>query len=125
MTRSGHKHLDEAVERARRNAACPSEWNRLVLYSLTDALAYNVLLVGALAAYLQEQDIDPDLLRRHLQSPGPDRFVTQEALDLVAGLMGHPAMEGRPEPTWHFVGRDIAERGVAKEERGRPGHSER
>ncbi|MFF1511844.1 hypothetical protein [Streptomyces sp. NPDC058326] len=96
----------------------------MVLYSLTDALAYNFLLVGAVAVYLQEQGIDPDLLRRHLQSPDPDRYVTQEALDLVAGLMGRPAMDGRPEPTWHFVGRDIAERGVAQET-GRPGRSKR
>lgn len=73
MTRSSQRHLEEAVHRARRNAGCPGQWNRLVLYSLTDALAYNVLLVGALAAYLQEQDLDPDLLRRHLQSPDPDR----------------------------------------------------
>ncbi|MEU3430578.1 hypothetical protein [Streptomyces gardneri] len=86
-----------------------------MLYSLTDALAYNVLLVGALAAYLQEQGIDPDLLRRHLHSPDPDRFVTQEALDLVAGLMGRPATTDGPEPTRHFLGRDIAERGVAHE----------
>ncbi|MFE5795547.1 hypothetical protein ACFQ8C_23630 [Streptomyces sp. NPDC056503] len=95
-----------------------------MLYSLTDALAYNVLLVGALAACLQAQGINPDLLRRHLQSPDPDRFVTQEALDLVAGLMGRPAMEGRPEPAWHFIGRDIAERGVAQDP-GRPRRSER
>ncbi|MET8676150.1 hypothetical protein ABZW18_00725 [Streptomyces sp. NPDC004647] len=29
------------------------EWQRLVLYALTDALAHNHLLVGAIAAYLQ------------------------------------------------------------------------
>ncbi|MFF8609547.1 hypothetical protein ACF06X_26865 [Streptomyces sp. NPDC015346] len=113
LTRSGSEHLDEAVRRARRNAGAPSEWNRLVLYSLTDALAYNVLLVGALAAYLQEQGIDPELLRSHLQSPDPDRYVTQQALDLVAGLLGRTVTEGRVEPTWHFVGRHIAERGLA------------
>jgi hypothetical protein len=115
MTRSGQRHLEEAVHRARRNAGCPGEWNRLVLYSLTDALAYNVLLVGALAAYLQEQDLDPGLLRRHLQSPDPDRYVTQEALDVVAGLFGRPVPAGKPAPTWHFVGRGIAEQCVARE----------
>ncbi|MFF4442804.1 hypothetical protein, partial [Streptomyces sp. NPDC001621] len=31
------------------------QWQRLVLYALTDALAHNHLLVGTLAAYLQRQ----------------------------------------------------------------------
>ena len=80
-----------------------------MLYGLTDALAYNVLLIGSLAGYLQEQGLDEDLLRRHLQTPDPDRYVTQEALDLLAGLMGRPVNEGQRESTWQFVGRQIAE----------------
>jgi hypothetical protein len=43
-----------------------SNSHRLVLYALTDALAYNFQLVGTLAGYLQEQGFDADLLRRHL-----------------------------------------------------------
>jgi hypothetical protein len=72
--------------------------------SLTDALAYDFLLVGTLAGYLQEQGTEADLLRGHLQSPD-DRYVNQEALDLPAGLMGRPLAEGERESTWHFVGR--------------------
>ncbi|MGV9933978.1 hypothetical protein ACWDY4_25910 [Streptomyces olivaceoviridis] len=47
------------------------QWQRLVLCALTDALAHNHLLVGTLAAYLQRQDVDADLLRRYLQSRTP------------------------------------------------------
>ncbi|MET8518080.1 hypothetical protein [Streptomyces sp. NPDC005077] len=63
------------------------EWRHLVLYALTDALAHNYLLTGTLAAYLQQEGIDDDLIRRYLQSPDPDRCVTQDALDHLAGLM--------------------------------------
>ncbi|MFJ5997011.1 hypothetical protein [Streptomyces sp. NPDC092370] len=48
------RHLDEAVSAARQHIESPANWHRLVLYALTDALAYNFLLVGTLAAYLQE-----------------------------------------------------------------------
>ncbi|MFC8247557.1 hypothetical protein [Streptomyces chartreusis] len=106
------RHLDDAVSAARQHIESPPNWHRLVLYALTDALAYNFLLVGTLAAYLQEQGLDADLLRRHLQSPDPDRYVNQEALDLLAGLMGRPIAEGPHEPTWHFIGRQIAECGT-------------
>ncbi|MER6127864.1 hypothetical protein ABT173_35840 [Streptomyces sp. NPDC001795] len=106
------RHLDEAVQASRQHTEAPHHWHRLVLYALTDALAYNFLLVGTLAAYLQEQGLDPDLLRRHLQSPDPDRYVSQEALDLLAGVMGRPIPEERQESAWHFVGRQIAECGV-------------
>ncbi|MFF3127813.1 hypothetical protein ACFVRD_37220 [Streptomyces sp. NPDC057908] len=92
-----------------------------MLYALTDALAYNFLLVGTLAGYLQEQGLDADLLRRHLQCPDPDRYVNQEALDLLSGLMGRPVNEGQREPTWHFVGRQIAQCGVDQsKERSQP-----
>ncbi|MFF1351364.1 hypothetical protein ACFVZJ_36305 [Streptomyces sp. NPDC058322] len=91
-----------------------------MLYALTDALAYNFLMVGTLAAYLQEQELDTDLLRRHLQSPDPDRYVTQEALDLLAGLMGRPVNGGEQQPTWHFIGRQLAECGVERSERDGP-----
>ncbi|MFJ3236004.1 hypothetical protein [Streptomyces sp. NPDC086787] len=109
FTRWGRQHLDEAVRVAHRNVDQPSEWHRLVLYALTDALAYNFLAVGTLAAYLQEQGLDADLLRRHLQSPDPDRYVTQEALDLLAGLMGRQVNEGSQQSTWHFIGRQLTE----------------
>lgn len=47
---------------------------------LTEALTYNYLAAGTITAYLQQRGVDKDLLRRHLQSPCPDRYVTQEAL---------------------------------------------
>ena len=109
FARWGRRHLDEATSAARGNTHHPQEWHRLVLYALTDALAYNFLLVGTLAGYLQQQGVDADLLRRHLQSPDAERYVSQEALDLLAGLMGGPVAEGQSMPTWHFVGQQIAE----------------
>ncbi|WP_435239950.1 hypothetical protein [Streptomyces sp. YPW6] len=114
FTRWGRRHLEDAVRVAQQYGDHPRDWHRLVLYALTDALAYNVLLVGSLAGYLQEQGLDEDLLRRHLQTPDPDRYVTQEALDLLAGLMGRPPSEGQREPTWQFVGRQIAECAVPR-----------
>lgn len=114
FTRWGRRHLEDAVRIAQQYGDHPKDWHRLVLYALTDALAYNVLLVGSLAGHLQEQGLDEDLLRRHLQTPDPDRYVTQEALDLLAGLMGRPVSEGQREPTWQFVGRQIAECAVPR-----------
>ncbi|MFJ3026000.1 hypothetical protein ACIPH4_34295 [Streptomyces tendae] len=83
------------------------QWQRLVLYALTDALAHNHLLVGTLAAYLQRQDLDPDLLRRYLQSPDPDRYITREAVQHLDGLTG-AVPEEAAEPVWTSVGRRIA-----------------
>lgn len=84
-----------------------TEWRRLVLYALTDALAHNHLLVGTIAAYLQREELDPELLRRYLQSPHPDRYISREAVQHLDGLTGARA-EGSPEPTWTEVGRHIA-----------------
>ncbi|MEU2468593.1 hypothetical protein ABZ580_30855 [Streptomyces sp. NPDC012486] len=84
-----------------------TQWRRLVLYALTDALAHNHLLVGTIAAYLQREDLDPDLLRRYLQSPNPDRYVSREAVQHLDGLTGARTKES-PEPTWTEVGRHIA-----------------
>ncbi|MFJ2008376.1 hypothetical protein [Streptomyces chartreusis] len=86
---------------------CMREWQRLVLYALTNALAHNHLVVGTIAAYLQRQNLDADLLRRYLQSPHPDRYVTREAVDHLDGLTG-AVPETRAEPTWVAVGRRIA-----------------
>ncbi|WP_406161866.1 hypothetical protein OG806_39615 [Streptomyces sp. NBC_00882] len=52
------------------NRGWMGEWQRLVLYALTDALAHNHLLVGTIAVYLQRQDLDADLLRRYLNRSG-------------------------------------------------------
>lgn len=121
FVRWGQRHLDDAARASRQHVERPGDWHRLVLYALTDALAYNFLLVGTLAGYLQEQGLDADLLRRHLQCSDPDRYVNQEALDLLAGLMGRPVNAGQREPTWHFVGRQIAQCGVDQsEERSQP-----
>ncbi|MCX4618039.1 hypothetical protein ACFZAB_33725 [Streptomyces albogriseolus] len=71
------------------------------------ALAHNHLLVGTLAAHLQRQDLDVDLLRRYLQSPDPDRYITREAVQHLDGLTG-AVPEEAAEPTWTGVGRRIA-----------------
>ncbi|WP_405763963.1 hypothetical protein OHU34_43450 [Streptomyces sp. NBC_00080] len=86
------------------------QWQRLVLYALTDALAHNHLLVGTLAAYLQRQDLDADLLRRYLQSPDPDRYITREAVEHLDGLTG-AVPEEAAEPVWTGIGRRIARDG--------------
>ncbi|MGY1584633.1 hypothetical protein [Streptomyces sp. MN13] len=86
------------------------QWQRLVLYALTDALAHNHLLVGTLGAYLQRQDLDADLLRRYLQSPDPDRYITPEAVQHLDGLTD-AAPEEAAEPAWTCIGRWIARDG--------------
>ncbi|MFE9941970.1 hypothetical protein [Streptomyces hirsutus] len=86
------------------------QWQRLVLYALTDALAHNHLLVGTLAAYLQRQDLDVDLLRRYLQSSDPDRYITREAVQHLDGLTG-AVPEEAVEPVWTGIGRRIARDG--------------
>ncbi|MET7913953.1 hypothetical protein ABZS98_38225, partial [Streptomyces avermitilis] len=76
------------------------QWQRLVLYALIDALAHNHLLVGTLAAHLQRQDLDADLLRRYLQSPDPDRYITREAVQHLDGLQADPrGLTGAGHPT--------------------------
>lgn len=114
FVRWARRHLDVAVRAAHLRVEQPKDRHRLVLYALTDVLAYNFLLVGALPGYFQEPGLDPELLCRHLQSPDPDRYVSQEALDLLAGLTDRPVSEGQTEPTWHFIGRQIAEGGAER-----------
>ncbi|MEU5709872.1 hypothetical protein [Streptomyces flaveolus] len=86
------------------------QWQRLVLYALTDALAHNHLLVGTLAAYLQRQNLDADLLRRYLQSPDPDRYITVEAVQHLDGLTC-AVPEEAAEPVWTTIGRHITRDG--------------
>ncbi len=97
------RHINAYLARAQslgnQHEAWMGEWQRLVLYALTDALAHNHLLVGTIAAYLQHQDLDADLLRRYLQSPHPDRYITGEAVDHLDGLTG-AVPERSTEPTW-------------------------
>jgi len=95
------------VPRPVRDFREPRKWQRLVLYALTDALAHNHLLVGTLAAHLQRQNLDADLLRRYLQSPDPDRYITGEAVQHLDGLTG-AVPEEAVEPVRTAVGRRIA-----------------
>ncbi|MFF8451847.1 hypothetical protein ACF06Q_29765 [Streptomyces leeuwenhoekii] len=74
------------------------QWQRLVLYALTHALAHNHLLVGTLAAHLQRQNLDPD------------RYITLEAVQHLDGLTG-AVPEEAAEPVWTAVGRRIAHDG--------------
>ncbi|MGA4980117.1 hypothetical protein [Streptomyces cinereoruber] len=80
------------------------------MYALTNALAHNHLLVGTLATYLQRQGLDADLLRRYLQSPDPDRYITREAVHHLDGLTG-TVPEEAAEPVWMAVGWHIARDG--------------
>ncbi|WP_369032793.1 hypothetical protein [Streptomyces adonidis] len=100
-------YLARAQSLGTQHQACISEWQRLTLYALTDALAHNQLLVGTIAAYLQRQDLDPDLLRRYLQSPDLDRYITRHAVEHLDGLT-NATPEECAEPTWTYVGRSIA-----------------
>ncbi|MEW2253055.1 hypothetical protein AB0907_37745 [Streptomyces sp. NPDC006975] len=82
-----NKHWAQAAQAGRQYDQCAGEWQRLVLYHLTDALTYNILAVDTLAAHLLQQGTDKDLVRRYVQSPDPDRYVTQHALEHLAGLL--------------------------------------
>jgi hypothetical protein len=77
------KYLNEAVQVGRHHAGRMHEWRRLVLYALIDAVTHNYPLVGTLAAYLQQEGTDDDLIRRYLQSPDP-------------GPVRHPGGAGPP-----------------------------
>ncbi|MGW0876603.1 hypothetical protein ACWD3Z_39930 [Streptomyces sp. NPDC002740] len=61
-------------------------------------------------AYLQRQDLDADLLRRYLQFPDPDRYITREAVEHLDGLTG-AVPEEAAEPVWTGIGRRIARDG--------------
>ncbi|MGW0925131.1 hypothetical protein ACWD3J_39755 [Streptomyces sp. NPDC002755] len=61
-------------------------------------------------AYLQRQDLDADLLRRYLQFPDPDRYITREAVEHLDGLTG-AGPEEAAEPVWTGIGRRIARDG--------------
>ncbi|GGJ27851.1 hypothetical protein GCM10010121_043960 [Streptomyces brasiliensis] len=111
------KHLAKAQNLGSQHKTSMEEWQRLVLYALTDALAHNHLLVGALAAYLQRQQVDDDLVRRYLQTPDPDRYVTRHAIDHLDGLTGSRP-ETAEEPAWTHVGRCIARSAHAAEAAG-------
>ncbi|MFF1691899.1 hypothetical protein [Streptomyces sp. NPDC058254] len=103
-----NRDWDRALQAGRQYDGWHSEWQRLALYALTDALTYNYLAVGAIVAYLQQHGIDEDLLRRHTQGVLPDRYVTRHALDHLAGLLGSGSDLGAAQPTWTAVGRQIA-----------------
>ncbi|MEU2057162.1 hypothetical protein [Streptomyces bungoensis] len=59
---------------------------------------------------LQRQDFDADLLRRYLQSPDPDRYITHEAVQHLDGLTG-AVPEEAAEPVWTVIGRHVARDG--------------
>lgn len=110
-----NKYWSRAMQAGRQYHDYQGEWQRLVLYHLTDALAHNFLAVGTIAAYLQQHGTDEDLVRRYLQSPHPDRYVTRHALDHLTGLIGPLPGHDAPEPTWTFVGREIARQAQASD----------
>ncbi|GDY49067.1 hypothetical protein SANT12839_099490 [Streptomyces antimycoticus] len=103
-------YCHRAVQVGRKYGACLREWQRLVSYALTDAHAHSQLLIGTIAAFLQQQGVEDDLIRRHLLSPDPDRYVTGD----LAGLLGRPSLKGTVESSWNSIGRAIAQRDSAE-----------
>ncbi|MFE6153625.1 hypothetical protein [Streptomyces sp. NPDC057889] len=110
LSRHAHSHWTRALQVGNQYGEWHKEWQRLVLYALTDGVVYNYLAVGTIAAYLQQVGIDEDLLIRHTQGIQPDRFVTQDALDHLAGLLGPAPKQEAGEPAWTHIGRQIAYR---------------
>lgn len=95
------RHINTYLARAQSHGhlhhGSMGEWQRLVLYALTDALAQTHLLVGTLAAHLERQGLDPD------------RYITAHAVEHLDGLTG--AVPEKPaEPVWTAIGRQIAAR---------------
>ncbi|MFF3273127.1 hypothetical protein ACFYWU_19700 [Streptomyces chrestomyceticus] len=103
------RYLNDAVHRARYTGLPFYEWQRMTLYHLTDALEHLNLLIGTIAAYLQEQRVAPGQIQSHLQvrdDKAVRAFITPSALTHLAGLTGK-TVEGRPG-VWHDVGASIA-----------------
>jgi hypothetical protein len=107
-------YLHQAVRLGRDYDGCLREWRRLALYALTDAHAHTQLLIGTITAFLQQQGVDDDLIRRFLQSPDPDRYVTHDALSHLAGLLSQPLPENSALTSWYDTGRAIAQRSSAQ-----------
>lgn len=98
-----------------------SDWARIVLYRLTDALEHMNLLIGTITAHLQHNHIAPDAVRSYLQVRDHrhvDAFVTRKVRSHLAGLLGKPPTDGGNGDIHYDVGRGIAERnGWAQPER--------
>ncbi|MFC1428535.1 hypothetical protein ACEZCY_35775 [Streptacidiphilus sp. N1-12] len=101
-------HLRGEEPRSRSDRA---EWERIVLYSLSDAARRLNLLLGTLAVDVQARGADSELLQRFLQTEdeaGALAYLTDDAREHHAGLTGGSA----PESTmaiWHAVGAVISE----------------
>ncbi|MDQ8707567.1 hypothetical protein RCO28_34615 [Streptomyces sp. LHD-70] len=100
------KNITEALHLNRTHAHDMRQWQRLVLYALTDTCAYTFTLAGAIAAHLQQTGVEECDVRRYLQTPDLNRYVTQPALDLLDGAMGRPAPDERSCCNWE-IGRVI------------------
>ncbi|MEU3736871.1 hypothetical protein AB0E78_07355 [Streptomyces sp. NPDC032198] len=105
------RYLNDAIHRDRYTGLPFYEWQRMTLYHLTDALEHLNLLIGTIAAYLQDQRVDPQRIRSHLQvrdEKAVRALVTPSALAHLAGLTGKTTEEDR-SGVWHDVGASIAE----------------
>ncbi|MEV0928772.1 hypothetical protein AB0I99_27295 [Streptomyces spongiicola] len=106
--RRARKHLNEAVLLGGRYQDNLREWRRLALYAITDAHAHTQLLAGTIAAFLQREGVEADLIRRFLQSPDADRYVTADASAHLAGLFGQPLPPGTDFTAWYDIGQHMA-----------------
>jgi hypothetical protein len=104
-------YLHEALDNSRYYEHDFAEWQRLVLYKLTDGLEHLLLLIGTIAQFLQEEGVPPAALCRYLQVRD-DRevsaFMTPKVSEHVAGLRGRDRPEGPGSAIWYAVGKGIA-----------------
>ncbi|MFJ7129111.1 hypothetical protein [Streptomyces sp. NPDC098101] len=104
------RYLNDAIHRARYTSLPFYDWQRMTLCHLTDALEHLHLLIGTIAAYLQEHHVSAARIRSHLQvndEKAVAAFITPSALSHLCGLTGKPA-EGQQSSVWHSVGVSIA-----------------
>lgn len=110
LARWAIRHLNEVAALGDRLPHNLKEWARLVSYAITDAHAYTQIMAGTNAAFFQMHGMDPDTIRRNLQCPDPDRYVTPTAVAHAAGLVGRPLPPGAQSTTWWSIGRQYAGR---------------
>jgi hypothetical protein len=91
------------------------EWERITLYSLSDAARQLNLLLGTLALDLQTRGADSRLLQRFLQTDTEDEalaYITDDARDHHAGLTGGPVPPDSQFAVWHSTGEAIRDSGA-------------
>jgi hypothetical protein len=105
------RYLHEALDNSRFFEQDFAEWQRLVLYKLTDGLEHHLLLIGTIARFLQEEGVPLAYLRRYLQvrdDRGVNAFMTPGVSEHLAGLKGSGQPEEAGSHIWYLIGKGIA-----------------